>query len=221
MSKPLFCPPYTPMVDVLSPVQSGRFAIEEFEITPSRAKLQSVIGTSHGGAYSQYWQEGQYIRLVDTSNRANGPIMSDTPMERISNIEFVREANGHILIAGLGIGMVLLAIAPLGKVERVTVVEVEQDIINMVLSQLKPHINNDDDWLTIFNQDILEFKPVPGVLYDTIYFDIWPDMCGDNYEEMKTLHRKSGRRLNRHNNPNAWMSSWRRDEARDLAKRGY
>ncbi len=102
--------------------------------------------------------------------------------------------------------MVLLPLAVKEAVAHITVIEREQDVIDLILPQLKPHI--DDTWLTVIHEDIFEFKPDRNVLFDVIYFDI----CADNYAQMKTLHRKFTRRLNRQHNPKAWMSSWCRQE---------
>jgi hypothetical protein len=53
----------------------------------------------------------------------------------------------------------------------------------------------------------MEWKPNKDQKFDTIYFDIWPDVCTDNLKDMSTLHRKAGR----WKTENAWIGSWMRD----------
>jgi hypothetical protein len=63
--------------------------------------------------------------------------------------------------------------------------------------------------------DALKYKPMKDERYDTIYFDIWPTVSPDNYDEMKMLHRRWAKRLKR-DNPNCFMDSWRRNDCRKL-----
>jgi len=38
-----------------------------------------------------------------------------------------------------------------------------------------------------------EWKPPKGFHLDYVYHDIWDDLCADNLEGMKKLHRKYGK----------------------------
>lgn len=159
--------------------------------------------------------------------------MSDGDNEHRTNIGFSVSANGDVLIAGLGIGYILRAIVDekdsvnevawdrmlrgkRPKVRSITVVERSQDVIDLI-APLFPTVN-------VICADIFEWRPEKGVKYDTIYFDIWPDMCVDNLKGMATLHRRFGGSLNRANSY-AWMESWGRDvlrvQKRKEARRGY
>jgi spermidine synthase len=148
----------------------------------------------------EYITPGRYAQLFVGSTL----MMSDTPMERRSNWRIMRECNGDVLIAGLGIGMVLTAVLKHPDVRTVTVVEKYQDVIDVV----GPHYANER--LTIICADILEWQPPKGRKWDTIYFDIWPNICTDNLNDMAKLHRRFASRLNRAN-PKSWMDSWQRD----------
>jgi len=64
-----------------------------------------------------YIRPGRYARL----HVGHVLMMSDTDMERRSNVQVVQQARGHVLIAGLG--MILHPILAKPEVTRVTVVE--------------------------------------------------------------------------------------------------
>lgn len=147
---------------------------------------------------AEWWfqiNEGKYVRLV-----VNGELMmSDTGMERYSNREFIKKANGKILIAGLGIGMVLKNILDKPEVTEVLVIEKYQDVIDLV----KPKFNHPK--LKVIQENIFNYKTKEK--FDVIYFDIWPSINTDNLEEIKILHNKFKYNLNR-TNSNCFMDSW-------------
>lgn len=141
-------------------------------------------------------------------------MMSDGDEEWRSNSRFMHRANGDVLIAGLGIGMVLTKVLPKPDVRTVTVIEKHADVIALVAPAFP------DPKLKIVHADIFEWKPEKGQKWDTIYFDIWPDICTDNLPGMAMLHRKFARTLYRAN-PKCWMGSWQRDYLRAQKRRGY
>jgi spermidine synthase len=124
--------------------------------------------------------------------------MSDTRLEQSTNREVVSQARGDVLIAGLGIGFILVPILKKNEVTSITVVEKHQDVIDLV----GPRFN--DPRLTILQGDILTWRPPKGSTYSTIYFDIWPNICSDNLTEMTRLERRFKPRLQK----NGWMGSW-------------
>jgi len=165
------------------------------------ARIEHYTVDEHGSTMSalrrEYVPAGEYTRLY-----VKGMLMmSNTPMEERTNRDIIRFSHGKVLIAGLGIGMILSEILDKNEVESVTVIEKFKDVIDLV----SPHF--DSPKLKIINADIFEWKPDKGEVYDTIYFDIWPDICTDNLEEIKTLHLR-GRYWKNKSNPNAWMDSW-------------
>lgn len=147
--------------------------------------------------------DGKFVRLS-----VNGVLMmTDTQMEKNSNRTFCRMANGHVFIAGLGIGLILKNILHKlnsGEITKITVIEKYADVIYLV----QPYFSHPN--IEIINADIFDYQPPKGVKYDTIYFDIWPEICTDNLKEISTLHNKYKFRLNR-SNPIAWMNSWMKE----------
>lgn len=134
--------------------------------------------------------------------RKNGRIwMSDTPMERNSNGRFIQGAHGKVFIGGLGIGLCVMPLLDCPDVKSVEVWEIDQDVIDLFSKHVK------HSKLTIKQADILEEIPPTSVKYDSVLLDIWPNICLDNYDEMKTLKRRWGHRLNKEN-PNAFLDIW-------------
>lgn len=100
------------------PVAQGIAKIEHHTVTED----ESMMSGFHPG---QWCPEGTYACL-----RINGRlVMSDTRMEHTTNWEVVHEAKGHVLIAGLGLGMILHPILAKEEVLSVTVVEKYADVI--------------------------------------------------------------------------------------------
>lgn len=141
----------------------------------------------------RYVPEGEYTFLYNNGKL----IMSDTPDEKRDHWEAVDKASGRCLLAGLGIGMVLNAIAMKQEVTYIDVVEISQEVIDLVgeyYSNLYPnkiqyHCASIFDWIP------------PKEKYNMAWFDIWNALCTDNLEEMKTLHRKYAKRA-------VWKNSW-------------
>ena len=131
--------------------------------------------------------------------------MSDTWFERSTNIEVVKKANGDVLIAGLGIGLILTLIVPKPEVKSVTVIEMNQDVINLTENPLRQYLGEASDKLIVIQNDI--FKWQPNKKYDTIYFDIWDHVYEDSYLDTEMLDKKFKYVLNRKNS-NCWMNSW-------------
>ena len=132
-------------------------------------------------------------------------VMSDTEMERETNRAFVDHAHGHVLIAGLGIGLVLIPILGKENVRSVTVVEKNRDLIDLV----GPYF--EDPKLTIYQGDIFHWYPLDGEIFDVIYFDIWPTRGEHQVRDMEVLHQRFARYLNQEN-PEAMISSWYQNE---------
>ena len=200
---------YPNMVQFLKEGETEKFSLQHFNVTEKEVRHCKMIDAIHGRREYAGFTAGKYVKLVRKNTTFNNIVMSDTWMEKYTNMEVYYHAKGDVLIAGLGIGMVLLGIQSKPEVTSITVVEKEQEIISLVTSHLPLN-----DKVTIVHSDI--FSYVPDRKFDTIYFDIWDNLCGDNWEEMKKLHRKFVRKRK----PNGWMSSWRKWEHQELHRRG-
>jgi spermidine synthase len=191
------------MVGFIPEGEKGEAQVKHVQVGKQDASFTMIRAMATGDA-GRVVREGAYAQLF-----VNGClVMSDTQMERRSNYGVVWNATGDVLIAGLGLGMILLPILYDSKVKTVTVIELSQDVIDLV----EPHVRKamskkNGAKLTVICADIYEWKPPKGVKWDCIYFDIWADICTDNLKDMSKLHRKFARRKK----PGAWMNSWQRE----------
>ena len=149
----------------------------------------------------QSWREikaGTYTKL--THNRE--VIMSDTPAEKSDHAQIIWNATGNILLNGLGLGWTVEACMQKKEVIHITTIEIEHNVIELVGSYL---LKKYPKRLSVIQADALVWKPPKGTHYDCVWHDIWPTICGDNYESMKKLRRKYGRKTNWQD---AWCSEW-------------
>jgi hypothetical protein len=171
--------------------QSGKWKVQKFTIDATGAMLSAFHYIGRAA------KPGDYTRLIC---EGRGIIMSDTPAEQLDHLNAVRNAKGSCLINGLGIGMVLKNILLKKEVTDVTVIELEQDVIDLVApTYLK------DKRVTIINASAYDYKPPKGKRYGMVWHDIWDTISTDNLPEMGRLHRKYGRIAD-------WQDSWAKYE---------
>lgn len=196
-------PYFTPVAEIVPPGEQGVAKIEHFEVSKRESAFTSIRASIRR---EEYVPEGKYVRL---NIKGQGLMMTDTRMEQSTNSHVVFKAKGKVLIAGLGIGMVLIPILKNPLVTSVTVIEKYQDVVDLVVPALRAKIPEASK-LGVIVADALEWTPPKGVKYDTIYFDIWPQICTDNLPEITLLKRRFARRKN----PGAWMGAWVEKELR-------
>lgn len=154
--------------------------------------------------------DGEYMRLSVDGEL----VMSDTNMEKISNYEFIKNANGRVFIAGLGIGLILHNLrekVTKGEITEIVIMEISQDVIDLVSPYYK------DLPIKYVRANVLEYKPTKKDIFDTIYFDIWPSISTENLEEIRLLHNRWKFRRNK-NNPNSWMNSWMKEHLQSIRR---
>ena len=143
--------------------------------------------------------------------------MSDTPSEISDHLSAVYAANGHVLIAGLGLGVVVQGclmdgVERYGKtVEKVTVVEKSADVIGLVAEH---YLKRFGSRLEVVHDDIFTWQPPKGAKYDCTWLDIWPNICTDNLNDMKKLKARFSRR-------SQWLGCWSEADCRRLRRRGW
>ena len=167
---------YCDMTKLLTPAEKGDFKIEHFEVKERTFRIM-LDGIT----------PGTYVKLTYMGE----VVMSNTPMERRTNASFVANAYGDVLIGGLGIGMIVMSIQAHEKVKSITIIEKNQEVIDLVASQLPFNSK-----VRIIHADVFEWKPERGQRFDCIYMDIWNYINEDVYhDEMKPLKRKYGHYL--------------------------
>ena len=201
---------YPSMVGLLKEEETKNFKLEHFDVTEDDVKRCLLMDSIHGRREYMGFKAGTYVKLIRKNKMFNNIVMSDTAMEKYSNMEIYYEAHGDVLIAGLGIGMILLGLQNNEKVTSITVIEKEQEILKIIKDQLP--LNGK---VTIIHGDI--FSYVPDKKFNIIYFDIWDNVCGDNWDEIKSLQNKFRSKLKK----GGHMFSWRKEDCRDLHRRDY
>lgn len=175
--------------------EHGSAKITTFKISRDVAALSNMRLLRDG----EYWmriEEGEYKRLV-----INGTLMmSNTPMERISNGWIIKWGQGRILINGLGLGCVLTALLKKPEVTEIWVVENNRDVIKLVWPTFK-----DDPRVKLIEADAMTYKPPKGEMFDYVWHDIWPDINTDNLKDMAVLHRRYARRCK---HQNSWTKEY-------------
>lgn len=183
---------YKNMTNILNSKKIGDFEINKFSI--SKDDIAAIL---RGMA------PGNYVRLMHKGTT----VMSNSYMEKRTNESFVLNAHGNVLIAGLGIGLVLLAIQDKIDVQSITVIEKHKDVINLIAPQLP--LNKK---ITIIHGDIFKWIPPEKALYDVIYFDIWDYINSDIWQdEMIPLKNKFNKYLK--TSKESCMHCWAEHEA--------
>lgn len=184
---------YANMLEILQEKEIGIAKVEKYHVD--------------GWGIFQGVAEGDYVSL-----KVNGGLMmSNTPMEKRTNSEFVHNATGDVLIGGLGIGLIIMPLLEKDEVKSITVLEKYQDVIDCVLPQLKPH--DKQNKLKVICADCFEWETKDT--YDTIYLDIWSYINEDVYnEEMKPLKRKFRKFLSADGKENKRIGVWAERQAR-------
>jgi len=180
-------------------ISKGVATISTFEFENAKNPLFNLRAIRDGGMMF-YVRDGKYVRLY--INREL--VMSDTHPERISNSQFVTYANGKVLIAGLGIGLIIKNIINKECINEIIIIEKYQDVIDLV----SPVFNNSK--IKYICADIFDWKPTKNDKFDTIYFDIWSEINQDNLLEIRKLHNRFKFNLNR-SNPYCYMNSWMKE----------
>lgn len=188
---------YKNMTELLDEKEINGWKLEKFEITCKnfRAILDGIL-------------PGTYIRLVHDGEC----VMSDTEMEKRTNLKFCSKAHGDIIIGGLGIGMIIMAIQDKPEVRSITVIEKNQEVIDLVTSQIELN-----DKVKIVHADVFDWYPEKGVKYDMSYMDIWNCVNETVYrKEMLPLKRKYARFLRSKNeNPYRFNECWAEYQAKN------
>ena len=136
--------------------------------------------------------------------------MSDTPDE-IRDQRGVLNAMSQpdtqsVLIGGLGLGISVKMALAQPHVERIDVVELDGDVLQLVGEHYAT-----DPRVHLHHADVLSIKWPVGSQWDVAWFDIWPTICTDNLDDMAKLNRSYARRT-------GWKQSWMEAMLRDMRR---
>lgn len=206
--------------------QIGDWRVKHFTVTPQQSErdvTRAMIQMSAGGRFTP---AGDYVALL----HGRQLVMSDTPDEIRDHLRFIRQAQGEVLIHGLGLAMCAAAALHKQEVRHVTVVEQAPEVIELVGRPLAEALSANgnpkrDNWypadmapiqrerFTVIQGDALTWKPPTGSQWDVVWHDIWNYLCADNLDDMKRLHRRFGRRTR------LWQGSWGREFCEEHMRR--
>ena len=183
--------------------KSGDWEVKRFSISDEEAKHHNVMASFSFSCRGQHVYPGSYTMLTCGKKL----VMSDTPSEIRDHLDVIGKAKGHVLIGGLGLGMVVAACLEKGEdiVGLVTVVEISPDVVKLVGHHLYDKFGYER--LEIIQDDIFTWQPPKGVKYDVAWFDVWDNVCGDAAPEMSKLKRRFARKAE-------WKGCWREWEMR-------
>jgi|GEM_PF-3095194 hypothetical protein len=207
------------MADKIPEGSVGSARVTHFTVTradSSFAALRSVVT----GRRAEIVSPGRYARLSIEDEL----VMTDTNMERRTNRPLIEHARGHVLVGGLGLGMVVFGLlAKKPAIRSLVVLEVSPDVIALI----QPHLPVDAR-LTIVQVDVFGWdgwqdhaehgwqgqgwrgrSPRRGLSrkgpqFDTIYFDIWPSIQASNIPSAELLRGLAAGRVAR----GGWMGDW-------------
>lgn len=133
------------------------------------------------------------VLLLGPSDSGQSTWMSMTPCEIESQTVGLTGAHGHTVVLGMGMGWLAANAALKPEVERVTIVERDTDVIELIeaqklFAQLPPEVQ---DKVTVVQGDAMEWRPDSKV--DTVQADIWLSiMEDDKCAEMQRMQRNIG-----------------------------
>lgn len=179
-------------------VSHGRASIVHRTASPQDASLTGI----------RLMQSGRgSVRAGETyaELRIGGSLwMSDTRDERRDHMWIVHKAKGDVLIAGLGLGMVAIACAEKSSVSSVTVIEMNADVTALTEPHIRRRLGARADVLRIIEANALTWSPPKGAMFDTMWWDIWLNLCTDDLAEHAALNRRFARRLR----PGGYRGAW-------------
>lgn len=186
-------------VNTLPLDERGKWRIEQRTITKEDERFLQLRSLFSFGGSGRYSPAGTYVGLL----HGGQVVMSNTPDEIRDCREPVFQAKlrgGHVLINGLGLGWVAAEILSHENVEKVTIIEIDKDVILLVGPSLERAFGGR---VEIIHADAFDYpdRLIPGTRFSVVWHDVWPTICSDNLEDMKRLHRRYGRRCE-------WQGSW-------------
>ncbi len=173
--------------------ESGDWKVERYTVTAKDLMITNMRIMFAPGMAHRTIDPGTYTKLTCRGRI----VMTDTKAEIYENYEPVFQAKGDVLLNGLGLGVVLLALLNKPDVNDITVVEKSKDVLDLV----GPHYQCPR--VKFIHADARQWRPAKGTRFSVVWHDIWNDICEDNLDEMKFLHRAYGRRCD-------WQGSWSR-----------
>lgn len=163
----------------LPEMQDGDYAIRHM-IVPAGKRINTFTGG--------FVRFGADITIRQLLHK-NKLWMSDSPSETSAMRDLVKMAiPGHVLVAGLGMGLVATMLTEEKGVDQVTVVEIAPEVVKMISPYLP-------DRVKVTTADFREWlKTADTSIYSSVILDIWGDISTDDLSDMVNLWDQTGLR---------------------------
>ena len=160
---------------VTSSGKKGKYALKYINYEPYQLFAYDDIKLNGYKEYSQFGyfnQKFSYLALTE----GNNIWMSLNPNEIETMKPYINKARGNVLVLGLGMGYVPFMISLKNCVQSVTIIEKDQEIINLFNELIYPHFPNKEK-IKIIRGDAIEYasKSEKEGTYDYIFADLWHD----------------------------------------------
>lgn len=178
------------MLEFLEERTVGKFSIIHFDVSEEDARrfnIQQLFNRSN-----RTIDPGRYTKIVE--GHPDNVWMSDTPAERrdhaILDAMLDRAIQEDIqpktvLMFGLGIGYATSLVIEKGF--SCKVIELNQDVIELVGMQIQKRYPGK---IEIVQADALEYMPTEDDYFAIGWYDIWPTICTDNWEQYQLLYNR-------------------------------
>ena len=152
------------------------FAYDEISVTKDY-KEYSTIG--------YFKKPFSYLALCE----GNNIWMSLNPNEIETMKPYINKGYGNVLVLGLGMSYVPFMMSLKDDVKHITIIEKDQNIINLFNNLLFPHFINKNK-ITIIKDDAIKYVSKNNK-YDYIFADLWhtPEDGLDLYIELKRINK--------------------------------
>ena len=185
------------MASILPPFDSETVKVEHYEMTPAGA-IGLAARAFQRENVRDYTPPGIYTRMLvkldesdpDYNEETGGwtCMMSDTLTERVETRQLLNAAQGHVLVAGLGLGMLVHALLERPDIHSVTVLELNPFVIQAVAPTLAKY----GKAVRVIQADARTWEPPAGDNpfsweFDTVLLDIWPVIGDTMHAELRTM----------------------------------
>lgn len=135
------------------------FVYDEIEVNPSTYEEKTPFG----------YFEKPFSYLALSKNEETW--MSIIPHEINTMKDSIKEANGNVLVLGLGLGYYPYSILSKKNVSKVTIIEYDQEIISLFQKELLPFFRNKEK-IVIVQEDAFKYLSREQN-YDYCFADLW------------------------------------------------
>lgn len=197
--------------------KQGPWEVSDVMVSADEARMNN-LRCQIRGEFEYMVAPGTYKRLT----RNGTVVMSNTPFEVVTNQPILAHAEGQVLINGFGLGMIVGELLKNEKVARITVYELDEDVVKLVgpaygLTKYQhegpmPLYTDPTGRLMVWIADAMTRRVAKDERWDAVWHDIWDTICADNLADMAKLKRKFAAKAK-------WQGCWCEDMCRRLKRR--